>query len=124
MLRLVSILRFIRRSTVLVGVGLAGGTVTAAGVVMLVTPGPGLLVIIAGLAILATQFAWAERALERVKAQARSARDKASARRCDRRAVAAAANGLDVPPSLSAVGDLEPEPAYDEATGHDSQATG
>ncbi len=55
----------------LLGVGLVGGTVTTAGVVMLVTPGPGLLVIIAGLAILATQFAWAERALERMKDRAR-----------------------------------------------------
>jgi uncharacterized protein (TIGR02611 family) len=84
-LRLVSILRFIRRGTVLVGVGLAGGTVTAAGVVMLVTPGPGLLVIITGLAILSTQFAWAGRALEKMKVRARSARNKASARRCHRR---------------------------------------
>jgi len=101
-LRLVAILRFIRRSTVLVGVGLAGGTVTAAGVVMLVTPGPGLLVIVTGLAILATQFAWAERALERMKARARSARDKASARRYDRRAARTEA-GLppvaDLPPA-------------------------
>ena len=99
MLRLVAILRFIRRSTVLLGVGLVGGTVTAAGVVMLVTPGPGLLVIVAGLAILATQFAWAERALERMKARARSARDNASARRADRRAGAAWAE----PPGLAAV---------------------
>ena len=75
-----AILRFIRRSTVLVGVGLVGGLVTTAGVVMLVTPGPGLLVIIAGLAILATQFAWAERALDKVKDRARAARDKASVR--------------------------------------------
>lgn len=89
MLKLLAILRFIRRSTVLLGVGLLGGTVTAAGVVMLVTPGPGLLVIIAGLAILATQFAWAERALDRMKNRARAARDKASVRRADRRAAAA-----------------------------------
>ncbi len=103
MLKLVAILRFIRRSTVLLGVGLVGGTVTAAGVVMLVTPGPGLLVIIAGLAILATQFAWAERALDKVKAQARSARDKAAVRRFDRRAAAAAASGPDTPTDLAAM---------------------
>ena len=109
MLRLVAILRFIRRSTVLVGVGLAGGTVTAAGVVMLVTPGPGLLVIIAGLAILATQFTWAEQALDKVKARARSARDQAAVRRFDRREAAAAAAAPDAPPDLGSV----PEPPPD-----------
>jgi uncharacterized protein (TIGR02611 family) len=48
-----------------------GFGVVIAGVVMLVVPGPGLLVIIAGLAILATEFVWAERALKK-------ARDKAA----------------------------------------------
>jgi len=84
-LKLFAVLRFIWHSTVLLGIGLVGGTVTAAGVVMLITPGPGLLVIIAGLAILATQFAWAERALDKVKQRAIAARDKASARRAVRR---------------------------------------
>jgi len=85
-LKLLVILHFIRRSTLLLTVGLVGGTVTAAGFVMLITPGPGLVVIIAGLAILATQFAWAERALDQVKRRARAARDNASARRAERRA--------------------------------------
>jgi hypothetical protein len=75
--RLLALLRFIRRGSVLVGVGLVGGTVTTAGVVMLVTPGPGLVVIVAGLAILSTKFAWAERALAKVKRHAVAARDKA-----------------------------------------------
>jgi uncharacterized protein (TIGR02611 family) len=139
-LKLVAILRFIRRSTLLLGVGLVGGTVTAAGVVMLVTPGPGVLVIIAGLAILATQFAWAERALEKMKSRARSARDKAAVRRFDRRA-AAAASGPDTPPDLASVPGPPPTAADDsgpsaeeelrpvdidhlEATDHDSHATG
>ncbi len=93
MVKLLAILRFIWHSSLLLGVGLIGGTVTAAGVVMLVTPGPGLVVIVAGLAILATQFAWAERALDKVKQKAIAARDKASARRADRRAAAAGAPG-------------------------------
>ena len=42
-----------------------GFTVLAAGVAMLVLPGPGLLVIVVGLTILALEFAWAERMLER-----------------------------------------------------------
>jgi uncharacterized protein (TIGR02611 family) len=42
---------------------LAGLAVTAAGVAMLVLPGPALVVIPIGLAMLALEFAWAERAL-------------------------------------------------------------
>ena len=42
-----------------------GFTVVLIGVAMLVLPGPGLLVIAAGLAMLALEFAWAERVLER-----------------------------------------------------------
>ncbi|MSR17662.1 MAG: hypothetical protein EXS00_00580 [Phycisphaerales bacterium] len=48
-------------------VAIIGGTVLALGVVMLVTPGPGLVVIIGGLAILAAEFAFAKRWLKRVK---------------------------------------------------------
>lgn len=44
---------------------------------MMVTPGPGLLVIIAGLAVLATQYAWAERALDAAKTRAAKAKDTA-----------------------------------------------
>ena len=37
---------------------------------MLVTPGPGWLVIFAGLSVLAVEFAWARRLLKRIKAKA------------------------------------------------------
>ena len=40
-------------------IAVIGGTVVLAGVIMLVTPGPGLVVIPIGLAILALEFAWA-----------------------------------------------------------------
>jgi uncharacterized protein (TIGR02611 family) len=43
----------------------AGFTVLLAGLAMLLLPGPGLLVIVIGLTILALEFAWAERMLER-----------------------------------------------------------
>lgn len=43
----------------------AGFTVLVAGLAMLLLPGPGLLVIVIGLTILALEFAWAERMLER-----------------------------------------------------------
>jgi uncharacterized protein (TIGR02611 family) len=44
-----------------------GATVLLAGVAMLVLPGPGLLVIVAALAILASEFAWARHLLRRVR---------------------------------------------------------
>lgn len=60
-----------------VGVGVAGTSVLGAGVAMLVLPGPGLVVIVAGLAILATEFAWAERRLDQAKEKASAAADAA-----------------------------------------------
>ena len=71
--------------SVRLSVAAVGFAVLAVGVVMLVTPGPGLLVIIAGLAILAHEFAWAAIALEKAKARAAQARE-AALRRAPRRA--------------------------------------
>lgn len=68
---------FIVRSTRRLAVLLFGCAVTAAGLVMMVTPGPGLVVIIAGLAILATEFTWAEILLERARKQAVRAKNVA-----------------------------------------------
>jgi len=48
-------------------IAVIGGTVLAFGVVLLVLPGPGLPIIVAGLAILATEFFWARRAMRRAK---------------------------------------------------------
>jgi uncharacterized protein (TIGR02611 family) len=53
-----------------IAVAFVGGTVLAVGVVMLVLPGPAVVVIPAGLAILATEFPWARRLLHRVKSTA------------------------------------------------------
>ena len=44
-------------------VALIGGTVLLVGVAMIFLPGPALIVIPAGMAILATEFLWARRAL-------------------------------------------------------------
>ncbi len=55
-------------------VGVLGGTVILGGLVMVVTPGPGLLVIFAGLSILAAEFVWARRLLKRVKARSEKVR--------------------------------------------------
>ena len=50
---------------------MTGVALVFAGTVMLVLPGPGLLVILLGLALLATEFTWARRALDRLKAVGR-----------------------------------------------------
>lgn len=65
--------RWIGRNAKRIAVFIAGVVVVAAGVAMLVLPGPGLVVIILGLGILATEFVWAERALDKAKAKAKSA---------------------------------------------------
>lgn len=59
-------------------VALAGATVTLAGLVMLITPGPALVVIPIGLAMLALEFAWAESLLERAVDRADHARRTAT----------------------------------------------
>lgn len=61
-----------------VAIFVAGVAVTAAGMAMLVLPGPGLLVIVAGLSILAIEFAWAARLRDKAKDRAKSAAETAS----------------------------------------------
>lgn len=48
-----------------------GVTISLVGMVMLVTPGPGLLMILIGLIVLSGEFAWARSWLKRVKQTAR-----------------------------------------------------
>src|SRR3712207_5368833 len=50
-------------------VGVVGGLVVALGVMAIPLPGPGWLIVIAGLFVLATEFTWAERLLEFTKRQ-------------------------------------------------------
>jgi uncharacterized protein (TIGR02611 family) len=52
-----------------------GFVLLAAGVLMLALPGPGWLTIAGALAILAVDFAWARRALDRVKGIAARGRE-------------------------------------------------
>lgn len=47
-----------------------GTSVLLVGVAMIVLPGPAFIVIPAGLAILATEFVWAKRLLDRLKREA------------------------------------------------------
>lgn len=48
-------------------IGLLGGGITVAGAVALIGPGPGILILLAGLGILATEFAWAGRVMMHTK---------------------------------------------------------
>jgi uncharacterized protein (TIGR02611 family) len=66
---------FIQRSGKRIAVTIVGFAVLLAGVAMLVLPGPGIVVIIAGLAILATEYVWAERMLAEAKRRAMQAKD-------------------------------------------------
>ena len=67
------VVRFIGRSGKRVAVAVVGFVLLGGGLVMMVTPGPGLLLIVAGLAVLATEFAWAERWLDKAKEKASDA---------------------------------------------------
>jgi len=46
---------------------LLGFTLLVVGVAMIFTPGPGWLVILLGLGVLAAEFVWARRLMERIK---------------------------------------------------------
>jgi uncharacterized protein (TIGR02611 family) len=67
--------RFVGRNGKRVAVTIAGFAVLLAGLAMLVLPGPGIVVIIAGLAILATEYVWAQRLLRVAKEKANQAKD-------------------------------------------------
>ena len=50
-----------------IAIAIVGGTVVVLGIIMIVTPGPGLLGIAVGLAILGAEFAWARIWLKRLR---------------------------------------------------------
>jgi uncharacterized protein (TIGR02611 family) len=54
---------------------LFGFTLLLLGVVMVFTPGPGWLTILLALGVLAAEFVWARRLLDRLKAQGQRLRD-------------------------------------------------
>jgi hypothetical protein len=65
------------KSVLRVGKIIGGFLLLAAGIAMIALPGPGWLTIAAGLAILAGEFIWARRLLDRVKDQAGRLKQKA-----------------------------------------------
>lgn len=71
-------------------VGVLGGLITLVGVVALVAPGPGWLIIFTGLGILASEFAWAARLLTQAKNVANQAADAVKIKKRHRLMIVAA----------------------------------
>src|SRR6478736_9150394 len=57
-------------------VGVIGGTILVLGVAMIILPGPAIVVVPLGLAILATEFIWARRWLRKIRGLMDEARKK------------------------------------------------
>ena len=66
--------RLLRR----IAITVVGSILLAAGVVLLVAPGPGVVVIALALAVFAIEYEWARRRLNEARVLARSAADKAA----------------------------------------------
>jgi len=64
-------------------IGVVGATILLIGVVMIVTPGPALVLIPVGLAILSIEFAWARIWLRKLRASISSQNSKARAEKAD-----------------------------------------
>jgi uncharacterized protein (TIGR02611 family) len=61
-----------------VAIGLLGAAVVLVGIALIPLPGPGWLIVFAGLAILATEFVWAERLLNFARRKVRGWTDWAT----------------------------------------------
>lgn len=60
-------------------VTIAGAALLLVGLAMMVLPGPGILLIVAGLAVLATEYVWARTLLVRAKKEAKKVQEAAVA---------------------------------------------
>jgi tellurite resistance protein TerC/cation:H+ antiporter len=52
-----------------------GFTIVLVGIIMLVTPGPGLVAIVLGLALLGTEFVWAKKLMKRFEHHANNVKN-------------------------------------------------
>src|SRR3954449_10262420 len=57
-------------------VAVLGGLLTLAGIALIVLPGPGFVLVAAGLAVLATRFSWAKKPLDYAKDKAQAGVDE------------------------------------------------
>ena len=95
-------IRYIARNAKRLMILILGTAVLLAGVAMLALPGPGVLVIILGLVILATEFAWAERMLDRTSATAAGAAARVTDNNTGRAALAVSGLAMIVGGTLGA----------------------
>ena len=72
-----NLVRLLRR----IALTIVGTVILAVGLVLLVAPGPGLLVILLALIVFALEYEWARRRLVTIRDRARSAAEKAAASR-------------------------------------------
>lgn len=86
-----------------VGVFVIGLAVVAAGVILLPLPGPGWLVIFAGMAIWATEFVWAQLVLLWTKRKVTEAAQRALDPRVRRRNIILTVTGVTVAAALAGV---------------------
>ncbi len=87
-------IRTIARNARRLLVFILGVAVLGAGVAMLALPGPGVVVIIVGLVILATEFTWAERMLDKTTEKAAGAATKVTGNKSGQAALAASGIGM------------------------------
>ena len=71
----IDLVKVLRQAAVLA----SGSLLLAVGLAMLFLPGPGLAVIFGGLALLATEYAWARRALDRARSTVDNVRGRIGA---------------------------------------------
>ena len=67
----------IKKRTKKIAISVSGVLILIIGLVMLITPGPGWLLIIMGLGILAPEYAWAHNLLDKAKKYYESIKKKA-----------------------------------------------
>jgi uncharacterized protein (TIGR02611 family) len=79
----------IKRNGKKIGIGIAGGAVTLVGLLLVPYPGPGWLIVFAGLALLSREFEFAQKALDYAKGKydAWTGWLKRRSRRCSKRLV-------------------------------------
>jgi len=69
-------IRFMLRNGKRIAITAVGVVLLLVGLAMMVLPGPGVLLIIAGLAVLATEYVWAQRMLNYAKDKAEQAKNR------------------------------------------------
>ena len=84
-------------------IGVVGGLIIVIGIILLPLPGPGWLVIFAGMALWATEFAWAQRILRWTKRKVTEAAHRALDPRVRRRNLALTAVGVAICAALVSV---------------------